>query len=226
MTGVQTCALPIYLGILAEGVSLGRHTFANTLKYVFMATSANFGNMFSMAGASLFLSFLPLLPKQILIENLMTDLPELTISTDNVDQKLVQRPRRWNISLVRKFMITFGFLSVVFDFLTFLALRISNSTEQVFRTGWFVESVISASIMVLIIRTQQPFYNSRPSKYLLIATLSLVVFTLIFPLTPIASLFGFSPMPITLYLLIGVIVTMYVASAELIKRKFYSSIKL
>ena len=214
------------LGILAEGVSLGRNTFANTLKYVFMATSANFGNMFSMAGASLFLSFLPLLPKQILIENLMTDLPELTISTDNVDQKLVQRPRRWNISLVRKFMITFGFLSVVFDFLTFLALRISNSTEQVFRTGWFVESVISASIMVLIIRTQQPFYNSRPSKYLLIATLSLVVFTLIFPLTPIASLFGFSPMPITLYLLIGVIVTMYVASAELIKRKFYSSIKL
>jgi len=213
------------LKILAEGVMLGRTAFVNTLKYVFMATSANFGNMFSMAGASLFLSFLPLLPKQILLENLMTDFPELTISTDNVDKKLVQRPRRWNIKFIRKFMITFGFLSVVFDFLAFGVFTLLQATEQEFRTGWFVESVISASVVVLIIRTEKPFFKSRPSKNLLIATLSLVIATLIFPLTPLAKILGFVTIPALFYASIAMIISLYIVSAEIVKKKFYSKME-
>lgn len=213
------------LEILADGVVLGRTTFVNTLKYVFMATSANFGNMFSMAGASLFLSFLPLLPKQILLENLMTDFPELTISTDKVDQKLIQQPRRWDIKFIRKFMVTFGFLSVVFDFLAFGVFILLHATEQEFRTGWFIESVISASIVVLIIRTQKPFFKSKPSSYLLLVTLFIVGVTVIFPFTPLAEIFGFTVIPASFYVSIAIIITLYVISAEIIKRKFYSLIR-
>ena len=213
------------LKILVEGVILGRISFVNTLKYVFMATSANFGNMFSMAGASLFLSFLPLLPKQILLENLMTDFPELTISTDNVDKSLIQRPRRWNIKFIHKFMITFGFLSVVFDFLAFGVFTLLQATEQEFRTGWFVESVISASIVVLIIRTESPFLKSKPSKNLLIATLSIVGATLIFPLTPLAEILGFVAIPGSFYASIAIIILLYIVSAEITKKKFYSKIQ-
>ncbi|MBI5377095.1 MAG: magnesium-translocating P-type ATPase [Thaumarchaeota archaeon] len=213
------------LEILADGVTLGRTTFVNTLKYVFMATSANFGNMFSMAGASLFLSFLPLLPKQILLENLMTDFPELTISTDKVDQKLIQQPRRWDIKFIRKFMVTFGFLSVVFDFLAFGVFILLHATEQEFRTGWFIESVISASVVVLIIRTQKPFFKSKPSSYLLLVTLFIVAVTVIFPFTPLAEIFGFTVIPASFYVSIAIIITLYVISAEIIKRKFYSLIR-
>src|SRR5208282_3251868 len=158
------------LGVLVEGVREGRMTFANTLKYVFMATSANFGNMFSMAGISLFIPFLPLLPKQILLTNLMTDFPEMTIATDNVDNEMIDYPRRWNIKAIRKFMITFGLLSSVFDYLTFgLLLIMLHVTQDQFRTGWFLESVISASLIVLVIRSRKPFFRSRPGKYLLLA---------------------------------------------------------
>src|SRR5574342_78269 len=137
------------LGVLVQGVREGRVTFANTLKYVFMATSANFGNMFSMAGASLFLPFLPLLPKQILLTNLLTDLPEMAIATDRVDDELVKEPRRWDIKFIRKFMITFGVVSSVFDYLTFAALLfLLHANVDHFRTGWFMESVISASSIV------------------------------------------------------------------------------
>src|SRR5690606_6703599 len=135
------------LNALVEGVKEGRKTFANTLKYVFMATSANFGNMFSMAGASLFLPFLPLLPTQILLINLLTDFPEMTIATDAVDREMVEKPRRWDIGFIRKFMVVFGITSSVFDYLTFgaLLLLLPGITEE-FRTGWFMESVISASL--------------------------------------------------------------------------------
>src|SRR4029078_3858002 len=127
------------LGILVDGVLEGRRTFANTLKYVFMATSANFGNMFSMAGASLFLSFLPLLPKQILLANLLTDFPETAIATDNVDAAAVARPRRWDLHFIRNFMLTFGLVSSVFDYVTFGALLvILKATPEQFRAGWFV----------------------------------------------------------------------------------------
>lgn len=143
------------LSVLVQGVREGRKTFANTLKYVFMATSANFGNMFSMAGSSLFLPFLPLLPKQILLTNLLTDIPEMTIATDNVDNEMVEKPRRWDIGFIRNFMLTFGLLSSIFDYMTFgVLLLILHANVKQFRTGWFIESVVSASLIVLVILQQ------------------------------------------------------------------------
>jgi len=196
------------------------------LKYVFMATSANFGNMFSMAGLSLFIPFLPLLPKQILLTNLMTDFPEMTIATDRVDDEMVDHPRRWDIKAIRKFMITFGLVSSVFDYLTFgLLLVVLKASEVQFRTGWFIESVISASVIVLVIRSRKPFFKSRPGKYLLIATLSIAILTLILPFTTIGTVFGFSPLPITTCLLLLLIVSAYVVVAEITKTIFYKRVK-
>lgn len=213
------------LGVLVQGLYEGRRTFANTLKYVFMATSANFGNMFSMAGASLFLPFLPLLPKQILLTNLLTDFPEMTIASDNVDKEMVERPRRWDIKFIRNFMMTFGIVSSVFDYLTFgVLLLILHATTDQFRTGWFLESVISASSVVLVVRSRKPFFKSRPGKYLLIATLMIVGVTLIFPYTPFGKTFGFSPLPISFLLFMGVIVILYIIAAEIAKRVFYKRV--
>jgi Mg2+-importing ATPase len=213
------------LGVLVQGVREGRRTFANTLKYVFMATSANFGNMFSMAGASLFLPFLPLLPKQILLTNLLTDFPEMTIATDSVDRELVEKPRRWNIQFIRNFMMTFGIVSSVFDYLTFGVLfLIFHATTDQFRTGWFIESVISASVIVLVIRTRRSFFRSKPGKYLLMATLLIVVVTILFPFTPLAGLLGFQPLPMTILLVIGLIVVLYILAAEIAKRSFYKRV--
>jgi Mg2+-importing ATPase len=213
------------LNVLVQGVREGRMTFANTLKYVFMASSANFGNMFSMAGASLFLSFLPLLPKQILLTNLLTDFPEMTIATDSVDRELVEKPRRWNIRFIRNFMLTFGLLSSVFDYLTFGALLlILQATTDQFRTGWFIESVISASATVLVIRTRKSFFRSKPGKYLLAATLLIVAVAIIFPITPLAELLGFQPLPMSILLVIGMIVALYMIAAEITKRFFYKRV--
>jgi len=215
------------LAVLVQGVREGRTTFANTLKYVFMATSANFGNMFSMAGASLFLPFLPLLPTQVLLTNLMTDFPEMTIATDSVDSEMVDHPRRWDVVAIRKFMITFGLVSSVFDYLTFGALLlILHATQDQFRTGWFLESVISASLIVLVIRSRQPFFKSRPSKYLLIATLLTVVATVVLPITPLGDILGFSRVPLSFLLLIAFIVMLYIILAEMVKVVFYRRVKL
>ncbi len=215
------------LGVLVQGVREGRTTFANTLKYVFMATSANFGNMFSMAGVSLLLPFLPLLPKQILLMNLLTDFPEMTIATDRVDNEMIDHPRRWNIQAIRQFMLTFGLVSSVFDYLTFgVLLFVLDATQNQFRTGWFLESVISASLIVLVIRSRKPFFKSRPGKYLLIATLSIVVVTLMLPFTPLAEIFGFSTLPISFLLSIGLIVMFYIITAEVAKTVFYKKVKL
>jgi Mg2+-importing ATPase len=214
------------LGVLIKGIREGRITFANTLKYVFMATSANFGNMFSMAGASLFLSFLPLLPKQILFTNLMTDFPEMTIATDSVDSEMIEKPRRWNVKFIRNFMITFGCLSSVFDYLTFgVLLLIFRATPEQFRTGWFIESVISASLIVLVIRSRRPFFKSSPGKYLLTATLVIVGVTLMFPFSPFAHLFGFRPLPALFILVMGAIVLAYIVAAEIIKKSFFRKVK-
>jgi Mg2+-importing ATPase len=214
------------LAVLEQGVREGRRTFANTLKYVFMATSANFGNMFSMAGSSLFLPFLPLLPKQILLTNLLTDFPEMTIATDSVDDELVEKPRRWNIPFLRNFMITFGILSSVFDYLIFgVLLLILHATTDLFRTAWFVESVISASIIVLVIRTQKLFFKSKPGRYLLVTTLLIVIVTILLPFTPLAELLGFQPLSVTLLLVIGVIVALYVIAAEVTKWFFYKRVR-
>ena len=214
------------LDVLIQGVREGRSTFANTIKYVFMATSANFGNMFSMAGVSLIIPFLPLLPKQILLTNLLTDFPEMTIATDNVDDEMVNYPRRWDIKAIRKFMITFGIVSSLFDYITFgLLLLLLHASQVQFRTAWFLESVISATFIVLVIRSRKPFFKSKPGKYLLIATLSIAIITLIFPFTPLGSIFGFSPLNLSTYLLILLIVVMYIVAAEITKTIFYRKVK-
>ncbi len=210
------------LEVLLQGVREGRITFANTLKYVFMATSANFGNMFSMAGASLFLPFLPLFPKQILLTNLLTDLPEMTIASDRVDREMLDQPRRWDIHFIRKFMLAFGALSSVFDYLTFGALLlILHATPDQFRTGWFMESVISASMIVLVIRTRNSAFTSKPGRYLLIATLVTGGVTLILPFTALGRLFGFQPLPIAFLFMLAAIVALYITAAEGLKRIFY-----
>jgi Mg2+-importing ATPase len=214
------------LRVLSEGVIEGRKTFSNTMKYVFMATSANFGNMFSMALLSLFLPFLPLLPTQVLLTNLLTDLPEMTISSDSVDPELVSSPRRWSIKFIRNFMLVFGFLSSLFDFLTFGALlfMLHASIDQ-FRTGWFMESVVSASLAVLIIRTRRPFFRSIPSVYLLSMTLLVCLATFLIPYTPLAELFGFTPLPLYFMLIVIVIVAAYIFLAEIVKSIFYRMVK-
>ena len=210
------------LAVLLQGIRAGRVTFANTLKYVFMATSANFGNMFSMAGASLFLPFLPLLPKQILLTNLLTDFPEMTIAGDRVDRELVDQPHRWNIRFIRDFMLVFGVLSSIFDYLTFGALLfVLHATPDQFRTGWFTESVISASMIVLVVRTRKSIFDSKPGKYLFIVTLIIAVVTLTVPFTPLAAPFGFQPLPVSFLLVLGAIVAFYIAAAEGLKHFFY-----
>ena len=214
------------LEVLVSGVKAGRVTFANTLKYVFMATSANFGNMFSMAGASIFLPFLPLLPSQILLTNMLTDFPEMSIASDSVDPDMLVKPRRWNISFIRKFMLTFGLISSIFDYLTFgLLMLIFHSDAAQFRTGWFIESVISASIIVLVIRTSKPFYKSRPGKYLLISTGCVALAALILPYTPIAGILGFTPISPLILLAIAGIAVVYIVVTETVKRIFYKKVR-
>lgn len=212
------------LAVLRKGIEEGRRTFANTLKYVFMATSANFGNMFSMAGASLFLPFLPLLPKQVLLVNLMTDMPEMTISTDTVDQEMVERPRKWDIKFIRRFMLYFGLLSTLFDYITFFVLLVVlNASVEQFRTAWFMESVISASTIVLIIRTRRRAYKSKPSKYLVIFTLATILLVIFIPYTLLGEIFGFVEVPLTYLLIIGLIVFVYISIAEVVKSRFYKT---
>lgn len=207
------------LGVLVQGTREGRATFANTLKYVFMATSANFGNMASMAGASL---FLPLLPRQILLMNLLTDLPEMAIATDSVDSELLEKPRRWDIRFIHRFMMVFGLISSIFDFLTFgVLLLIFRSSEGAFRTGWFIESVASAALIVLVMRTRRPFYKSRPSLALLLGTFAVVAVAFVLPVTPLGRVFGFQPLPAAFVPLIAGIVLLYFAAAEWAKRIFY-----
>jgi Mg2+-importing ATPase len=207
-------------------VKAGRITFANTLKYVFMATSANFGNMFSMAGASLFLPFLPLLPKQILLTNLLTDFPEMAIATDSVDAEMIKQPRKWDIGFIRKFMLTFGLISSIFDYITFGVLMfIFHTTATQFRTGWFIESVVSASLIVLVIRSRQPFFKSVPGKYLSIATICVAIAALIIPFTPLSGLLGFTAIPIWILLAIAIIVVSYILVAEVAKKWFYKIVK-
>ena len=210
------------LDVLRQGIIFGRKTFANTLKYVFMATSANFGNMFSMAGASLFLPFLPMLPKQILLINFLTDLPEMTIATDNVDPEYVAHPRRWDVRFIRRFMIIFGTLSSLFDFMTFGVLLWGlDSGGQLFHTGWFIESVVSASLVVYAIRTRHSFFRSKPSGSMVAMTAVVIIFALILPYSPLAGLLGFSPFPLDFLFILAGIIVLYLLCAEIAKRWFY-----
>jgi Mg2+-importing ATPase len=213
------------LAVLEQGILEGRKTFANTLKYVFMAVSANFGNMFSVAGASLFLPFLPMLPKQILLINFMTDFPEMTIARDNVDDTLIQTPHRWDVSFIRRFMLVFGPLSSVFDYLTFAVLLWwMKAGEAQFQTGWFIESIISATLVVFAVRTRLPFLRSKPSRVMLWATLAVILVVLVLPYLPLAGYLGFTPLPLKYLLVILGIVALYFVSAEFAKIWFYKSV--
>lgn len=210
------------LAVLHQGILGGRITFANTLKYCFMAVSANFGNMFSVAGASLFLPFLPMLPKQILLINFLTDLPEITIAGDNVDPEQITEPEHWDIRFIRDFMLVFGLLSSVFDFLTFGVLYSwFQAGAAVFHTGWFIESVWSATLVVFAMRTRLPFFRSRPSRMMLLVTAMVLLMVLALPYTPLAGLLEFTPLPPPLLIMLAGIVALYVASAEVVKRWFY-----
>jgi Mg2+-importing ATPase len=212
------------LKVISDGVIEGRKTFANTLKYIFTTTSANFGNMLSMAGASLFLPFLPLLPVQILLNNFISDLPAATIATDNVDPELIKQPRRLDVRFVRNFMIIFGLVSSVFDYLTFalllFGLHLQNSPE-LFRTAWFCESLLTELCVALVVRTRRLSFQSKPGKYLVISTIGIALFTLLIPYLPFRELFSFVPMQLWLMATLIGITLAYMIAAEVTKKYFY-----
>jgi Mg2+-importing ATPase len=208
------------LGVLAEGIREGRRAFANTLKYVSITTSANFGNMFSMAGASLLAPFLPLLPKQILLLNLITDLPAMAIATDRLDPELVASPRRWDVRYIRDSMLTFGLVSSVFDYLTFGLLLLLAVPVVQFRTGWFLESVLTEIFVLLVIRTRRPFYRSAPSGPLIIASCAAAAAALLIPWLPGASVLGFGPIPPLLVVGLLALTTLLLIASERAKRAF------
>ncbi len=209
------------LTILVEGIREGRRTFANTMKYIFMATSANVGNMLSMAGSSFFLSFLPLLPKQVLATNLLTDFPEMAIASDRVDEAALLRPARWNLAFIKRFMIVFGLISSFYDFLTFGILIYLDVPIEQFRTAWMTESILSATMIVLIVRTQQPFYKSLPGPFLFGATILITAATLSLPLTPVASSLGLTQLPMTYWPWLTAVLFFYALTAEIAKVFFY-----
>ncbi len=211
------------LGVLARGIDDGRRTFANTMKYIAITTSANFGNMVSMAVASLALPFLPLLAPQILLNNFLSDVPSLAIATDNVDADQVRAPRRWDIGYVRRFMVAFGLVSSVFDFVTFgFLVLVAGATAQVFQTAWFVESLITELAIVLIVRTRKAFWRSRPSALLSWLTLAVAVLAFAIPYLPGMDWFGFVPLPAPIMAGLAAITLAYLAASEAIKSRFFS----
>ena len=211
------------LDVLRRGVDDGRRTFANTLKYISVTTSANFGNMVSMALATPLLPFLPLAAKQILLNNFLSDLPSITISTDSVDPDRVARAQRWNVAEVRRFMIVFGLISTVFDLLTFFVLlRVFDATESTFQTGWFVVSLLTELAVLLVLRTHGPTLRSVPGKALLWTTVAVAAFTISAPfIGPFARVFGFIALTWPLLGAMVAIVLGYILATELAKRWFY-----
>jgi len=211
------------LGVLADGVTEGRRIFANTIKYVLMGTSSNFGNMFSAAAASAVLSFLPLLPSQILLNNLLYDASQLTIPTDNVDVEQLRAPSHWDIGFIRRFMVFFGPISSLFDFLTFaLMLGVFHAGPDLFRAGWFAESLATQTLVIFAIRTRRsPFTKSRPSRPLLLAALLTVTIGVVLPLSPLSHTLGFAHLPIGFFLALAGMVVGYLVLIELAKRLFF-----
>jgi Mg2+-importing ATPase len=226
------------LTVLAEGVIEGRKTFGNTMKYVMMGISSNFGNMFSVAGAALFLPFLPMLSIQILLNNLLYTFSQTTIATDNVDEEYIERPKRWDISFIRNFMVLEGPLSSIFDYATFFTMYFvfgipvtaaasgvplaTIYQQHMFQTAWFVESLITQTLVVFVIRTRvSPFWKSKPGKYLVLSSLSVVAAALIIPYTPLGELFHFVPPPPLFYAFLLLFVVVYLFLAEVVKKWFY-----
>jgi Mg2+-importing ATPase len=212
------------LGILAGGVLEGRRIFANTMKYVLMATSSNFGNMFSAAAGSILLSFLPMTPTQILLNNLMYDAGEMTIPSDNVDPDMLRRPSQWDIRMIRRFMIFFGPISSIFDFLTFGVMIFGfHASDGLFQTAWFVESLSTQSLVIFAIRTRKvPFFRSRPGTWLMLTTIAIVAVGIALPYSPLAGFFGFKPLPLTFLGILAVMIVVYIALVEIGKSLFFS----
>jgi Mg2+-importing ATPase len=212
------------LGVLAEGVMEGRRIFANTIKYVLMGTSSNFGNMFSAATASVFLSFLPMLPGQILLNNLLYDTGQLAIPGDRVDKEQLLAPSHWNIGFIRRFMLLFGPISSVFDFATFaLMLFAFNAVPGEFRAGWFIESIATQTLIIFAIRTRRvPFLRSRPSAGLLGASLGVVALGIFLPLSPLAGVLGFDPLPTPFFLALLGMTVVYLVMVEFAKSWFFA----
>lgn len=210
------------LDVLHRGILLGRTTFNNTLKYIQVTTSANFGNMFSMAGASLFLPFLPLLPKQILLLNFLSDFPAMTIAQDSVDAEVLEKPRRWNVRFIRDFMFVFGFISSLFDYLTFgVLLLYFRADEATFQSSWFTISVLTEILILLVMRTRKPFFRSRPAPLLLLSSLFVGLFTLLLPFLPFRSFLGLEPMKPQVLLALFGITALYIFTTEMIKVWFF-----
>jgi P-type Mg2+ transporter len=208
------------LRVLHRGILEGRRASGNMMKYLLMGTSSNFGNMFSMAAASVFLPFLPMLPTQILLNNLLYDVAQITIPTDHVDRSYVSRPQRWDMGLVRDFMLFVGPVSSVFDFLTFyVLLHVLHATEALFHTGWFVESLATQTLVLFVIRTMENPFVSRPSRALTITTLAVVVMGLLLPVTPVAPLLGFTVPPPVYFVFLVVATLTYLCLVEVVKRR-------
>jgi Mg2+-importing ATPase len=211
------------LRVLHDGVLEGRKTFGNTMKYILMGTSSNFGNMFSVAGGSLFLPFLPMLPIQILLNNLLYDFSQLGIPTDNVDPEYVGKPKKLDVSLIRRFMVFFGPISSIFDFLTFFVmLFLFNATEPLFQTAWFVESLCTQTLAVFVIRTRRrPFYKSKPSRVLLLSSVVIVSAALILPLTIVGDLFQFTEPSWAFFVFLAGLMIVYLLLVDFVKAWFY-----
>jgi len=210
------------LMVVVDGVREGRKTFANTLKYLYISIGSNFGNMCSVAAASLVIPFLPMLPKQILLTNFLTDFPFLMITTDNVDKEQLERPGKWKLNLLRNYMVVFGIHSSIFDLITFLTLYyVLKVKESEFQTGWFIESVLSELCIVFIIRTHKNFFKSRPGKFLFILSIIAFLLTLGLPYLPIASEIGLKPLPILNLCAMLLIVIAYIITADILKVWFF-----
>ncbi|OPY39146.1 MAG: putative copper-exporting P-type ATPase A [Methanoregula sp. PtaU1.Bin051] len=211
------------LRVLRDGIIEGRKTFGNTMKYIMMGTSSNFGNMISVAAASLFLAFLPLLPVQILLNNLLYDASQSTIPTDTIDEEYVLAPKRWDIGFIKKFLLVFGPVSSIFDILTFATLLVVfHAPIALFRTVWFLESLCTQTFIIFSIRTMRvPFFKSRPSRFLVISSILVVMTAILIIFTPLGDLFGFVPLSLPYYVFIGTIVVMYIIVVEIVKKWFY-----
>ena len=211
------------LRVLHDGVLEGRKTFGNTMKYIMMGVSSNFGNMFSVAGASLFLPFLPMLPIQILLNNLLYDFSQSAIPMDEVDKEYVEKPKRLDISFIRRFMVFLGPVSSLFDFLTFFVmLFIFNASEPLFQTAWFIESLSSQTLVIFVIRTKKsPFWRSKPSRTLLLSSTAIIALAVVLPYTPLGEIFRFVKPPATFFIALLVILAAYIALAEVVKNWFY-----
>ncbi len=212
--------LESHLHVLHSGIIEGRRAFGNVIKYILMGTSSNFGNMFSMAGAALLLPFLPMLPTQILLNNFLYDLAQLTIPTDHVDPAYINRPQRWNMGIIRNFMVVIGPLSSIFDFLTFFVLlRLFHSSEVLFHTGWFVESLATQTLVVFIIRTARSPWTNLPSRPLMATTILAVLVGTFLPFSPLAAPLGLVPLPPAFLAFLVLATVVYLALVELVKRR-------